>query len=386
MLYEVSVGAALQPAGQSARRARAVGSWRVGLLLAPLILLCLAGTASAVHATGAGHSACGRYSQQDRQRARKTWRDALRNGPGLTGERREDPLWRSADRRGNVRRVRLRSPLFPVRLALLTGAAWWYLASTGLLREPPAPPPRDTWAAVGGKPEVTSPGSGSPESGQRAPPSGTAELPAAEQSPAPAPITPEVAVRPLEHQFGHLPYDEAPAGELVPVSADGQALLHRAAAARWQEMVAAAASSEVQMVALSAFRSVADQQYTFHGIAGERGQTPQERAKVSAPPGHSEHHTGYVVDVGDAAAPETDLSESFESTGAFKWLERNAGGYGFVLSFPRDNPQGVSYEPWHWRFVGDETSQEVFARALQLESGGARLARPDDPLATAGVL
>jgi len=37
------------------------------------------------------------------------------------------------------------------------------------------------------------------------------------------------------------------------------------------------------------------------------------------------------------------------------------------MSFPKDNPQGVSYEPWHWRYVGDTASLETFYRAKNLK-------------------
>jgi D-alanyl-D-alanine carboxypeptidase len=47
-------------------------------------------------------------------------------------------------------------------------------------------------------------------------------------------------------------------------------------------------------------------------------------------------------------------------------LQNNAAQYSFELSFPENNPQGISYEPWHWRFVGDSHSLETFYKAQQL--------------------
>ncbi len=84
---------------------------------------------------------------------------------------------------------------------------------------------------------------------------------------------------------------------------------------------------------------------------------------MSAPPGYSEHHTGYAIDIGDEYYPDADLKTSFENTSAFEWLQENAAYYSFELSFPKGNSQGVSYEPWHWRFVGDRDSLETFYRA-----------------------
>ena len=42
------------------------------------------------------------------------------------------------------------------------------------------------------------------------------------------------------------------------------------------------------------------------------------------------------------------LEEEFENSAAFEWLSRNAVEHGFHLSYPRDNPHGIAYEPWHW--------------------------------------
>ena len=126
-----------------------------------------------------------------------------------------------------------------------------------------------------------------------------------------------------------------------------------ALAKEFEQMVRDARRSGIRLVPISGFRSIEEQEKLFFNIGAQRNQTPAERASVSAPPGHSEHHTGYAVDVGDGAVPATNLSSKFENTKAFKWMEANAARYGFELSFPEGNPQGVSYEPWHWRFVGD---------------------------------
>ncbi len=73
------------------------------------------------------------------------------------------------------------------------------------------------------------------------------------------------------------------------------------------------------------------------------------------------------MDIGDGTAPATNLNENFENTKAFQWLQTNAARFGFEMSFPKDNSQGVSYEPWHWRFVGDRDSLETFYRAKNVK-------------------
>jgi len=162
--------------------------------------------------------------------------------------------------------------------------------------------------------------------------------------------------------LGHLPYAEAPDSELVAVG-DGSIVLRQAAAEKFEAMVAAAKAEGVNLVPLSGFRSVDQQEDVFFDVKAERGENATTRAEVSAPPGYSEHHTGYAVDLGDGYFPDADLRESFENTPAFQWLQENAGYYSFELSFPKGNLQNVSYEPWHWRFVGDRGSLETFYRA-----------------------
>ncbi|GBG81625.1 hypothetical protein CBR_g32617 [Chara braunii] len=71
----------------------------------------------------------------------------------------------------------------------------------------------------------------------------------------------------------------------------------------------------VYLVPLSGFRSIQEQEELFFGTMSSRNQGPIERAKVSAPPGYSEHHTGYVLDIGDGRASYTHLEEGKQAEG-----------------------------------------------------------------------
>jgi zinc D-Ala-D-Ala carboxypeptidase len=163
--------------------------------------------------------------------------------------------------------------------------------------------------------------------------------------------------------LGHFSYAEAPANELEPINADGSLKMRQVAAQSYRNMTADAAAAGVNLSPISGFRSVADQNDLFFKVKEERNQAVSKRAEVSAPPGHSEHHTGYAVDIGDGDRPDTNLSQSFEDTASYRWLSENAARYSFEMSFTKGNAQGVSYEPWHWRFVGDRSSLETFYRA-----------------------
>lgn len=160
--------------------------------------------------------------------------------------------------------------------------------------------------------------------------------------------------------LGHRAYQEVPRDRLTNVVADGSIKLHKSAAAKFLDMQAQARSEGIYLRPVSGFRSFEDQDYLFFQVKADRTQTASVRAEVSAPPGYSEHHTGYAIDIADGSRPETDLEVAFENTSAFRWLQKNAARYDFELSFPKDNAQGISYEPWHWRYVGDRDSLETF--------------------------
>jgi D-alanyl-D-alanine carboxypeptidase len=187
------------------------------------------------------------------------------------------------------------------------------------------------------------------------------------QSPPPVVVKPSPTIGTVENVLGHLPYKEAPVSELQAITPDGRLRLRQAAAEKFRQMQAAAQANGIILQPISAFRSIAEQESLFFGVKEQRNQPASQRAEVSAPPEHSEHHTGYAIDLGDGRTPDANLKPSFENTAAFQWLKNNANRYSFEMSFPQNNPQGISYEPWHWRFVGDRQSLETFYTARSLK-------------------
>lgn len=117
------------------------------------------------------------------------------------------------------------------------------------------------------------------------------------------------------------------------------------AAKAWRKMQAAAINDGIELLVVSAYRSIEYQA----GIIRRKlsnGLDITEILSVSAAPGYSEHHTGRALDI---TTPGVEpLEECFESTPAFAWLQKSAAGFGFHMSFPRNNPHGLYYEPWHW--------------------------------------
>jgi D-alanyl-D-alanine carboxypeptidase len=117
------------------------------------------------------------------------------------------------------------------------------------------------------------------------------------------------------------------------------------AAARWKEMQARAADNGILLLIVSGYRSI-DYQARLIRKKINAGQSVSEILAVNAAPGHSEHHTGRAIDI--ATPGSRPLTEEFEGSAAFMWLAENAGSYGFAMSYPRNNPAGFIYEPWHW--------------------------------------
>ena len=121
------------------------------------------------------------------------------------------------------------------------------------------------------------------------------------------------------------------------------------AAERWSAMQAAALEDGIRLLLVSGFRSV-DYQARLIRKKINAGQAIDEILSVNAAPGFSEHHTGRAIDI--ATPGSRPLTEEFEQTGAFAWLTKNAEKYGFSMTYPRDNPWGFIYEPWHWSLKG----------------------------------
>jgi LAS superfamily LD-carboxypeptidase LdcB len=138
--------------------------------------------------------------------------------------------------------------------------------------------------------------------------------------------------------------------------------LDQEAANAFKKMQIDAQAQGIQLTIISGFRSISAQEALFQKQIQRKGGL-QAAARFSAPPGYSEHHTGYALDIGDGSNSSHDLKLSFENTSAYGWLAINAYQYGFELSFPPDNSQGVSYEPWHWRYVLPPRADEIFMAA-----------------------
>ena len=124
----------------------------------------------------------------------------------------------------------------------------------------------------------------------------------------------------------------------------------------------------------AAYRTNDEQLELYDGEIQRRidgGMTPEEAtASVSveiAVPGRSEHELGLAVDIVDDANPVMDASQA--DTPTQQWLMANAWRYGFILRYPAGGEErtGFTYQPWHYRYVGEEAASRIHSLGVTLE-------------------
>ncbi len=140
------------------------------------------------------------------------------------------------------------------------------------------------------------------------------------------------------------------------------------------DMLADAKAAGLSPLVCSAYRSYDSQTRLFENQIAKyvsRGYSKaaayEEAAKWVAVPGTSEHQTGLAVDI--VATSYQVLNEAQEKTAEQQWLMANAHHYGFVLRYPKDKVAvtGISYEPWHYRYVGKEAARVIYEGKMCLE-------------------
>ncbi len=125
-----------------------------------------------------------------------------------------------------------------------------------------------------------------------------------------------------------------------------------------QNMLNDAARDGIELKVISAYRSFDTQA----GLKGAYSQTYGSGANAfSADQGYSEHQLGTTLDLSDpvTAGPYN----AFKATEAYAWLLKNAYKHGFTLSYPENNTYYI-FEPWHWRFVGEDLAEYLHENDL----------------------
>ena len=105
--------------------------------------------------------------------------------------------------------------------------------------------------------------------------------------------------------------------------------------------------------------------FMYSGMSEE--EAIEETARNVAVPGSSEHEAGLAADI--VYSGRQILDENQEDNETQQWLMEHCWEYGFILRYPKDKQEitGITYEPWHYRYVGTEAAEYIMTNGLCLE-------------------
>lgn len=142
--------------------------------------------------------------------------------------------------------------------------------------------------------------------------------------------------------------------------------INKTASNSLEKMFKAAKEKGVYLYLISGYRSSSYQKkiYSDSLIHNGKEYTEQYLSKAN----YSEHQTGLAVDVSSKSIAYQLIPE-FETTKEGKWLEKNAHNYGFILRYKKDREEdtGYGFEPWHFRYVGNDIAKYIYDNDLILE-------------------
>lgn len=133
-----------------------------------------------------------------------------------------------------------------------------------------------------------------------------------------------------------------------------------------KEMFNAALNDNVNLIAISGYRSYSVQENLYNSRVEVKGV--EKTRQYTAEAGASEHQTGLAIDIVCNDYPYLD--EGFENTDAFKWLYNNCYKYGFILRYQKgkEDITGYNYEPWHFRYIENANiAKDIMDRGICFE-------------------
>ncbi len=123
------------------------------------------------------------------------------------------------------------------------------------------------------------------------------------------------------------------------------------------------------------YRPFSTQAYLFNGKASQIQwgtnmtlmEAETKARKIVAYPGTSEHQLGLAADIMDNA--DTGMvADEVENLPLLLWLKQHCAEYGFILRYPKDKQEITGwYEPWHFRYVGEEAAKYIMDKGICLE-------------------
>ena len=128
----------------------------------------------------------------------------------------------------------------------------------------------------------------------------------------------------------------------------------------FKNMWSAAKKQELTLIINSSYRDYKSQEEIWNYYDDIKGEEYAD--SIAARAGYSEHQTGLALDIITYGSNKN----TFEETDEFKWLEKNAHKYGFILRYPKgkEDITGYAYESWHYRYVGVDTATEIYNKNI----------------------
>lgn len=133
------------------------------------------------------------------------------------------------------------------------------------------------------------------------------------------------------------------------------------------------------LVLISGYRSYAYQKKLYEKkvkklVLGEGlslKEAEQKAASIVAYPGTSEHQLGLAIDVTPRSMQflKDPLTLAFDENESGIWMKQHAFEEGFILRYPKEkqNNTHITYEPWHYRYVGKDAAVSMAFLGLSLE-------------------
>jgi len=175
----------------------------------------------------------------------------------------------------------------------------------------------------------------------------------------------------LCNKYNSLPDSYVPS-DLVDVTTANSAAsglkLRKEAAQAFDKLCAGAKQAGYTILGASGYRSYSTQKSLYNNYVASDGVTKADT--YSARAGFSEHQTGLAIDVKNA----TVAYDSFGTTPEYQWAKGNIQKYGFIIRYLPSTTGITGYmsEEWHFRYVGVDTAQAVYALGITYDEYCAR--------------
>lgn len=142
--------------------------------------------------------------------------------------------------------------------------------------------------------------------------------------------------------------------------------MRKAAAKALEKMYADAKKKDLHLMINSAYRSYASQESIYDEYHQAYDQMTAD--SLVAIPGCSEHQLGLGVDITSKTVVDGEYG-TFGQTSEYKWMQKNAYKYGYILRYPDNKTDitGTANEPWHFRYVGKKPAAIMKKEHLTLE-------------------